>query len=146
MENALHIWHSSTPFWITWKKGDVTEIRSGGHQLWSYAGSNWRKKVFPETSSLSCLRRYRMAESALTFARRAAFQVSAPEPVDFSTHEAKAIQTKHMSACLRGKNGASNQPFLRLGQGSTCDYTLSQQILTKRDERWLTWLTEIIFW
>lgn len=37
-----------------------------------------------------------------------AFQVSAPEPVDFSTHEAKAIQTKHMSACLRGRNGASN--------------------------------------
>lgn len=37
-----------------------------------------------------------------------AFQVSAPEPVDFSTHEAKAIHTKHMSACLRGKNGASN--------------------------------------
>lgn len=67
-----HVWHLQSPFWITWKKGDVTEIRSEGCAvLESYAGSIWRKGVFPETSSLLCLRRYRMAESALTFARRA---------------------------------------------------------------------------
>lgn len=29
---------------------------------------------------------------------------------DFSTHEANAIQTRHMSDCLRGKSGESN-PF-----------------------------------
>lgn len=37
-----------------------------------------------------------------------AFQVSAPGLADLRTQEANAIQTKHMSACLRGKNGASN--------------------------------------